>query len=582
MRNEKKYLFYGIGIVLIVLIGVTFAYFTAQIIGDTKEISVTTADLKVIFTNGESITGAEIEPGWSITKTFSVENKTKGTYNYNIVIKDLINTTTTYGYLKYKITSTNDGYNMSEYVDVPKSTTATDTILAYSISIPKDVIQEYTIEIVYENDENVDQSEDMGKTFSGNLFISEGTTPTTKLTEKLLADNGTILTRNDFSTPFTTANTGTFYQATETVGSNTATVYYFAGDAKNNWVKFGKTTEASCTYNGVEVLYIDLNTGEKEITSETECHSSNVCGATASMSAYIIGIDEETCTNPEMANGTYLTEQATWNGISEKDTYWRIISTNEAGSIRLLYAGTSPNTTKGYIGESRFNTNGNDPMYVGYMYGTSGSLENNRTNENSSTIKTYIDNWYQSNLLTNYDKYISREAVYCNDRSITSGTYSTSSTFYYAPYTRLSTNKTPTYNCSDTNDMFTTSDSTVGNKKLTYPIGLMTADEVAYAGGVAVTTLESPYAWYYTNAKGESITGDYWWRTMAPGDWVGSGSGVWCVNGSGNPGRLDSGRVNGSCAVRASVSLKSCNLISKGDGRASNPYEIYYGESCTE
>ena len=439
MMNEKKYLIYGIGIVLIVLIGLTFAYFTVQIIGDTKEISVTTADLKVIFTNGETITGAEIEPGWSITKTFSVENKTKGTYNYNIVIKDLINTTTTYGYLKYKITSTNDGYNMSEYVDVPKSSTATDTILAYSISIPKDVIQEYTIEIVYENDENVDQSEDMGKAFSGNLFISEGTTPTTKLTEKLLADNGTILTRSDFSTPFTTTNTGTFYQATETVGSNTATVYYFAGDAKNNWVKFGKTTEASCTYNGVEVLYFDENWNMLGITSEAECHTTNVCNATESGLGYIIGTDESVCANN--FSGTYLTEQATWNGIREKDVYWRIIRTNEDGSVRLLYSGTSPNTTKGYIGVSAYNTTRNDPMYVGYMYGTSGSLANNRTNENSSTIKTYIDNWYQSNLLTNYDKYISREAVYCNDRSITNGTYSTSSYFIYAPHTRLMTNK---------------------------------------------------------------------------------------------------------------------------------------------
>ena len=391
MRNEKKYLIYGIGLVLIVLIGVTFAYFTAQIIGDRKEISVTTADLKVIFTNGESITGEEIEPGWSITKTFSVENKTKGTYNYNIVIKDLVNTTTTYGYLKYKLTSTNDGYNMSEFVDVPKSSTATDTILVYSVSIPKDVKQEYTIEIVYENDENVDQSEDMGKAFSGNLFISEGTTPTTKLTEKLLSDNGTILTRSDFSVPFTTTNTGTFYQATETVGSETKTVYYFAGDAKNNWVKFGKTTESSCTYNGIEVMYIDFNTGMKDITSETDCHVTNVCDATASGFGYVIGLDESGCVNN--AGGTYLTEQATWNGISEKDIYWRIIRTNADGSVRLLYSGTSPNTTKGYIGTSAYNTNKNDPMYVGYMYGTSGSLESNRTNENSNTIKTYIDNW---------------------------------------------------------------------------------------------------------------------------------------------------------------------------------------------
>ncbi len=575
MKTEKKYLIYGIGLVLIVLIGVTFAYFTAQIIGDRKEISVTTADLKVIFTNGESITGEEIEPGWSITKTFSVENKTKGTYNYNIVIKDLVNTTTTYGYLKYKITSTNDGYNMSEYVDVPKSTTATDTILVYSVSIPKDVKQEYTIEIVYENDEVVDQSEDMGKSFNGSLFITEGTVPTTKLTEKLLSDNGTILTRSDFSVPFTTTNTGTFYQATETVGSETKTVYYFAGDAKNNWVKFGKTTEASCTYNGQEVLYYDENWHMLNITSEADCHVTNVCDETSMGYGYIIGYDESLCTGD---GGTYLTEQATWNGISEKDIYWRIIRTNADGSVRLLYSGTSPNTRKGYIGTSAYNTNSNDPMYVGYMYGTSGSLESNRTNENSSTIKTYIDNWYQSNLLTNYDKYISREAVYCNDRSITNGTYSTSSAFDYAPYTRLYTNKTPTYNCSDTNDMFTTSDSTVGNKKLTYPIALMTADEVVFAGGKVYKT---SFAWYYTNAKGKSIVGERNWWTMAPAYW--GGSSVWRVTGFFERSELGLGSlaelfVDRSDAVRPSVSLKSCNLISKGDGRASNPYEIYYGE----
>ena len=62
-----------------------------------------------------------------------------------------------------------------------------------------------------------------------------------------------------------------------------------------------------------------------------------------------------------------------------------------------------------------FNTEGNDPMYVGYKYGTTGSLENNRLNTNDSTIKTYVDNWYKNNL-TAYTKYISTEAVYCNDR----------------------------------------------------------------------------------------------------------------------------------------------------------------------
>ncbi|CDE99553.1 unknown [Clostridium sp. CAG:628] len=64
---------------------------------------------------------------------------------------------------------------MTEFKDVPKSETATDTILAYSASIDVGVTQSYTVEFKYANDESVDQSEDMGKTLSGKLFITEGT-----------------------------------------------------------------------------------------------------------------------------------------------------------------------------------------------------------------------------------------------------------------------------------------------------------------------------------------------------------------------------------------------------------------------
>ena len=57
--------------------------------------------------------------------------------------------------------------------------------------------------------------------------------------DKLLADNPTIKTRTDFNTTFTETNTGTLYKATESIaGSTPKDVYYFAGDAKNNWVKF--------------------------------------------------------------------------------------------------------------------------------------------------------------------------------------------------------------------------------------------------------------------------------------------------------------------------------------------------------
>ena len=314
------------------------------------------------------------------------------------------------------------------------------------------------------------------------------------LYDQLLIDNSTIKTRTDFDTTFTETNTGTLYKATESIAGNTPKdVYYFAGDAKNNWVKFG-------------------------------------------------------------------------------GFYWRIIRTNYDGSIRLLYSGTSHNTTEGYIGKSAFNSTFKDPMYVGYMYGTSGSLDSNRTNTNNSTIKTYIDNWYNNNL-SSYSKYISTEAVYCNDRELAQGsTYKTgNTTFDYAPRGRLDTNKTPAYNCTNIKDAFSGSNS---EAKLTYPIGLMTADEVAYAGGKAFTNLPSPYAWYYTNANGKSITGSTYWYSLSPIYWYGSFSWVWGVAGSDNTGYLGRNDVLGSLAVRPVISLKSCTLYSTGNGAPETPYEI--------
>ena len=123
----------------------------------------------------------------------------------------------------------------------------------------------------------------------------------------------------------------------------------------------------------------------------------------------------------------------------------------------MLFVGKETDTITPYIGTSNFNSftaNTKYTMYVGYMYGTSGSLESNRTNTNDSIIKTYIDTWYQNNL-TNYTKYLSASAVYCNDRSEeTEGSYSTSTSFKFIPNKRLYTDITPTYNCSDIKDAF--------------------------------------------------------------------------------------------------------------------------------
>ena len=314
------------------------------------------------------------------------------------------------------------------------------------------------------------------------------------LYDKLLADKTTRPDRGSFSSVLTTDNTNTLYTGTE----NGTTVYYFAGNATDNWVKFGKNE-------------------------------------------------------------------------SNKDLYWRIIRTNSDGGVRLLYHGTSTTTTDAYIGISAFNTTYNNPMYVGYMYGTSGSLVNNRTNATNSTIKGVIDTWYKNNLNTNYGKYISTTAVYCNDRSNPAGGYNTGNTsFYYGAYTRLIANKTPSYDCATAEDKFT-ADSSTGNGKLTYPIALMTADEVSFAGGLYGTNAPT---WHYYNSANGSSTGLTWWWLLSPNYWYGSNANVFFVDGSSNPGYLNNNYVYSANGVRPAVSLKSCVKTSGGDGSASAPYTI--------
>ena len=305
---------------------------------------------------------------------------------------------------------------------------------------------------------------------------------------KLLADNKAIKTRTDFSSVFTETNTGTLYKATESIaGSTPKDVYYFAGNAQNNWVKFA-------------------------------------------------------------------------------GYYWRIIRTNHDGSVRLLYAGTSPDTTEGYIGTSTFNSNPFDPMYVGYMYGTSGTLASNRTNENSSTIKGVMDTWYSNNL-SSYSKYISTETVYCNDREVID--YNTSNDFDYYVYTRINTEKQPTYNCLDSKDAFSGSNI---EAKLTYPIGLMTADEIVYAGGYRYSNNAS--AWYYLNSIGSSISGNQSWWLLSPLYWLNNFSHVWSMGDSSSPGSLGSGSVDASLSIRPVISLKGNLIWKSGDGSSASPYEV--------
>ena len=179
-----------------------------------------------------------------------------------------------------------------------------------------------------------------------------------------------------------------------------------------------------------------------------------------------------------------------------KYIYWRIIRINGDGSIRMIYTGTTAPTestkvvmtgTGTQIGTSAFNNGAyNNSEYVGYMY-TLGQQYGTNT---PSTIKTTIDNWYAETTLEKdaaTKKLVSQDQIFCNDRSPSStqtAAWTSTGYFDYGALGRLGSNKTPILTCPTASDKFTSKGSSIGNKKLEYPVGLITADEVSMAGGV--------------------------------------------------------------------------------------------------
>ena len=186
------------------------------------------------------------------------------------------------------------------------------------------------------------------------------------------------------------------------------------------------------------------------------------------------------------------------------------------------------------------------------------------TNNTNSTMKSTLDTWYKNNLI-NYNSYLADE-TFCNDRSIINGTgYLLNSRTDYGGYYRLQDSKTPILKCMQDSDKFKLSNE---NAKLDYPIALITADEVALAGGRGYYMgAYSPNSSYYL------YNGQIYW-TMTPSYFYNgtSNSRVWDILENGS---LSSWRsVDFSSGVRPVINLRSDVQITKGDGTALNPYVV--------
>ncbi len=256
--------------------------------------------------------------------------------------------------------------------------------------------------------------------------------------------------------------------------------------------------------------------------------------------------------------------------------FWRVVRINGNGSIRIIYDGTSAHSngessTDRQYGTSQFNTAYNNNMYLGYMY-TSGDAHGTGT---SSAIKTNVDKFYTAKLAS-YASKLDTNAGFCGDRSnlnLLSGVGTGTVTTYNKGYLRVE-ESAPTLTCENTNDYYTVSSASSGNKKLSYPIGLITADEVmlaGHAGGV----FDGSYNHMKSNNGSYLVTGNAFWTMTPAGGYNPFGYTYWFagVFFVGSSGGIDDANTNYAIGLRPVVNLKSGVTIT-GSGTKTDPYVV--------
>ena len=245
------------------------------------------------------------------------------------------------------------------------------------------------------------------------------------------------------------------------------------------------------------------------------------------------------------------------NWVQFAGFWWRIIRINGDGSIRMIYQGTSANETgtETQIQTSAFNSSYNNNMYVGYMY-ESGEVHGL---QQSSTIKGVLDTWYTNNIANKgFGDYVDGNAGFCGDRRTSSGSGTGTSSTDYQPYTRIR-NSSPSLTCEKA-DIYTINEFEHGNGALTYPIGLISADEAMFAG----------IPWSGSNQNNYLYTGQFYW-TMSPFYFSYGYAFVFSVRSDGS---LNLSNAYGTTpGVRPAINIRSDVSLS-GSGTTLDPFKV--------
>lgn len=231
-------------------------------------------------------------------------------------------------------------------------------------------------------------------------------------------------------------------------------------------------------------------------------------------------------------NAYYYRGAVNNNYVSFAGKLWRIIGINSDNTVKLILNSSAATIS--------YSTEENAIDYTGLKY-----IYNNETIDNE--INIYLQNWYKDNITAlNLDSYVAY-TPFCNDSSYTqSGLYKTLNS-----YNRLINSKEPSLICPETNADF----GGTYNQK----IGLITADEVAFAGGLYNYDNTSYYLY-----NGESFF------TMTPSNELYYRGYLFAVN---NTGALTTASPLAVLGVRPVISLDPTVTIS-GSGTADDPYTI--------
>ena len=370
-------------------------------------------------------------------------------------------------------------------------------------------------------------------------------------------------------------NGGTAYELlTDGLGANSSKTYDL-----RLWFDESMTKEqgASKKYQGKVIVGATTEVESPKNLREAILANNEVNTPITTPGAAISTADEALLASAEDDYGTsyYFRGAVTNNYVEFANKCWRIVRVGGDESVKLILHNDNPTGAanpcdaannsasaafarySGTTYKSAFNDDYEDNAYVGFKYGTAGSstYEATHANTNNSTILTNLETWYNNNLKA-YESVID-DNVWCNDKSVSSGLGYAKNVTYYGATQRL---------VSKSNSAGGTSPSLKCNgelSKINSKVGLITADELAYAG----------YAYGLGNTTTylrENATDTYWW-SLSPSSFDGGYDRVWFVGGS--DGNFYNDYVGFTFGVRPSISLRSTTNVT-GEGTSSSPYII--------